>query len=395
MKLRDEGTLSAEAERDLAALDAALEGRPAPENEAIARLARDLRAKRPAPHPRFTEDLDERAAEGFRGAGRPGPVARLRDRLAATPPRRMLAPAGALATLAVVAGVALSQTGGGDDSSSPTIEPAQGPGDAQAPGAGAESAPQAQGAPGAVAPQPPPQVEDLGGAPGRNGLVPGQDVRKVERAAQITLSTDEDEVPDVADDVIEVSDRYEGIVVSSQVSEDAEGRSSARIELAIPAESLQDALADLSDLADVSSRSESMLDVTEPFVSARERLTDARAELDSLLTQLAEADDPRETRSIRARIDLVREEIASARSELESVSRRARFANVSVTINGDGGSGSWSLGDAADDALDVLRTVAGVALVSLAGLLPVALLGAIAWLAGRAAARRRRARALD
>ena len=235
----------------------------------------------------------------------------------------------------------------------------------------------------------------LGSALDREGLAPGQDERKVERAAQITLSTGEDEVPDVADEVIGVSDQYDGIVVSSQVSENAEGRSTARIELAIPAVRLSDALADLSELADVSSRSESTLDVTEPFVSARERLADARAELDALLTQLADADTPRETRSIRARIDIVRAEIAAARSELENIARKARFAQVSVTVEGDGGSGGWSLGDAADDAVDVLRTAAGVALVSLAVLLPLLLLGGGAWLIFRGAARRRRERALD
>ena len=111
----------------------------------------------------------------------------------------------------------------------------------------------------------------------------------------------------------------------------------------------------------MSSRSESTIDVTEPFVSARERLADARAELDALLTQLADADTPRETRSIRARMDIVRAEIAAARSELENIARKARFAQVSVTVEGDGGNGGWSLGDAADDAVDVLRTAAGVA----------------------------------
>src|SRR5215207_538924 len=110
MRLREEETLSAEAERDLAALDAALAGRPAPENEALAELARALRAERPEPEPRFTDELDARAAEGFRGSPPLGPLARLRERIAATPPRRMLAPAGALATLAVVAVVAISQT---------------------------------------------------------------------------------------------------------------------------------------------------------------------------------------------------------------------------------------------------------------------------------------------
>jgi Domain of unknown function (DUF4349) len=401
MRLRDEETLNPEAERDLAVLDAALAGEPTPENEALAELARELRAERPVPEPRFGAELDAQAAEGFRGAGPSGAVARLRERLAAAPPRRLLAPAGALATLAVVAGVAISQTsllGGGTDDEAPLTtvvsEPAGGAAQEQSGAAGeAESPAPTDEAiePGVAAP---PATLDPSQ---RNGLVPGQDQRKVERAAQITLSTEPEEVPGVADDVIGVSDRYEGIVVSSQVSEATEGRSVARIELAIPAADLQDALADLSELADVSSRSESTLDVTEPFVTARERLADARAELDALLVQLADADTPRETRSIRARMDIVRGEIAAARSELENIARRARFAQVSVTVDGNGGNDSngWSLGDAAEDALDVLRTVAGVALVSLAVLLPLALLGGIGWLIARGAARRRREHALD
>ena len=391
MRLRDDETLSPEAERDLEALEAALAGRPAGD-ESLALLVRDLRAERPAPGPEFTAELDARGAEGFRGAGPAGAFSRLLERAAAAPPRRILAPAGALATLAVIAGVVLSQSNPGDEGGSDepalSVEQQTTTGD-QAPSAAGEAAPASpEIAPDETLDQPP--IEDGG----RQGLVPGQDDRKVERGAEITLSAENEVVPDVADGVVDVTDRYGGIVISSHVSESSDGDSVARLDLAIPTEDLQDALADLSDLADVSSRSESALDITEPFVTARESLSDARAELDSLLTQLAEADTPRETRSIRARIDTVREEIASARSELEGVARRARFAQVSVTVNG-GGSGGWSLGDAADDAVDVLRTVAGVALVSAAVLLPVLLLGGIAWLFFRGAARRRRERALD
>src|SRR5688500_9656084 len=146
MRLREDETMSAEVERDLEALDAALAGEPVPEDEGLAQLVRELRAERPAPAPTFAEELDARAAEGFRGAGGPGPLARLRERLAATPPRRMLAPAGAVATLAVVAGVALSQTGGGDDPSTLTVEPAEQPPVQTKPGGDAVTGPAAGGA---------------------------------------------------------------------------------------------------------------------------------------------------------------------------------------------------------------------------------------------------------
>jgi hypothetical protein len=397
MRLHDEETLSAEAERELEALDAALAGRPVdPRLEHMARLARELRAERPEPRPEFSAELDERAAAGFppsaaggrlgaiRGAARDSRIGRW---LATRPPRRLLAPAGAAATLLVVAGVAISQSGIGGDADE-AVEPAE-PSTALEQ-AGDSAAKQTEAiepapAPGPIAPP----------FPGPPGLAPGQTERKVERTAQITLSTEGNEVASVADEVIAVADRYRGIVVSSQIVGEEGDRARAGLELAIPAGRLDEALRDLSEIADVESRSESTLDVTEPFVTARERLADARAELESLLAQLADADSPKETASIRRRMEIVRDEIARARTELESVARRARFARVSVTVQGDGQSGDWSFEDAVDDAGDVLGFAAKVTLVSLAVLAPLALLVAIAWLGGRALARHRRERALD
>src|SRR6188768_1086498 len=79
-------------------------------------LERELRADRPEPDMDFARRLDEWAESGFprdRGLGpslasRAGFARRLWDRFTATPPRRILLPAGAVATVAVVAGVAIS-----------------------------------------------------------------------------------------------------------------------------------------------------------------------------------------------------------------------------------------------------------------------------------------------
>ena len=390
MRLRETETLSPEIERELDALDAALAGHAVdPELIGVAELARELRAQRPVPRPEFAAGLDARATEGFPRADSTGPVAWARGWIVARPPHRILAPALGAATLAVVVAVAISQGGGsGGGELTTATQPSGAAESLQGP---AKPAPAGEAAPAQPAPS------DIGVQTDRQGLVPGQQNRKVEQAAQLSLSTEPDDVTDVADDVIAVTDRYRGIVVSSQVS-GGDGESSvARFDLAIPATRLQDALADISALADVSARSESMLDITQPFVSARQRLADARAELESLLEQLAAADSPGETASIRERIDAVRGEIAQARSQVEDLARRARFARVSVTVEGDGGDGGdgWSLGDAADDSVAVLRTIAGVALVSLAILVPVGVVAAIGWLIARGTARRRRERALD
>src|ERR687896_290875 len=72
----------------------------------------------------------------------------------------------------------------------------------------------------------------------------------------------------------------------------------------------------LSRLGRVRGLSRSTVDITASVVSARERLTDARAERKALLTQLADADTVNETESIRERLEIVSREIASARAAL-------------------------------------------------------------------------------
>jgi hypothetical protein len=414
MRLREkEHRLSPEEERELAALDAALADRPVDaRHAALAELARELRVERPRPRPDFVAELDFQAAAGFRAWDADGhavPAPGPRDRLVAHArellggrPRRLAGALGAAATLIVVVAVAISQSGElgrngaepGGDTAATQAEPAP----AQPAPSGAAGA-----APGVAEGRlrldldaersviPPPVPPGPGG-----GIARGQAERKVERAAQMTLSTEADRVQDVADRAIEVAEAHRGIVLSSQVNEGAGERARASLELAIPSERLEPALADLSDLADVKSRSDSSIDVTAPFVSARERLNDARAELESLLRQLAEAATPLEAESIRKRIRIVRDEVAAARAQFRSIARTVRFARVSVAVEGDGSqAGAWTLGDALDDALRVLAVVLGVLLVSAAVLVPLALVVAAAWIGRQAWVRRRRETALD
>ena len=141
------------------------------------------------------------------------------------------------------------------------------------------------------------------------------------------------------------------------------------------------------------------LDITAQVVSARDRLTDARTERESLLRQLANADTLNETESIRARLAIVSQEIAAARNSLRRVNNRANFADVSVQLVPRGGDdadeGAWTPGDAFDDALRVLEVAAGVAVIAAAVLLPLLIAWLLGWLATRGVTRRRRERALD
>ncbi len=189
------------------------------------------------------------------------------------------------------------------------------------------------------------------------GTAPGARNRQVERSAELTLGTEPEQVQDVAAKTIDVVGRYRGIVLSSSTRDGAEGTAGANFELLIPSARLSPALADLSELAEVRSRNESTLDITAPFISARERLRDARAEAEGLLRQLAEADTVAERNSVKGQLEIVRGRIAAFRSQVQRLERRADFSRVSLQIVSGEASvfpgpsdDEWTVGDALNDA---------------------------------------------
>jgi hypothetical protein len=355
-------------------------------------MERELRAMRPEIDRDFGSQLDAWAAEGFPSKGEAPAPARRKPRrswsLRPNVPRIvfaacMLAIVGTI-SVGVVNEIAEEDTGGlssisgedsgsGDDAANSTFPEGETGGDA-----------------GVAAPEPTSTVPPPGG---EERLRPGKE-REVARDASMTLSTEPDQVDDVADGVTEVAERYDGIILRSDVDTQAD-RARATFDLRIPAQNLQATLADLSDLASVSERDEASLDVTAPFVGAEERFDDAKAEVDALLQGLTQADSAGEIEQIRERLRLARAELAAARAELATLKQRTDFSKVAVTVTGDGDSDGWSLGDAVDDAGSVLEDLAGATLVALAVIVPLALLAAGAWFLVTRLRRSRRERALD
>jgi hypothetical protein len=155
----------------------------------------------------------------------------------------------------------------------------------------------------------------------------------------------------------------------------------------------------MSKLAHVSSLREGSTDITGSFVSAIDRLGDARAERRALLKALARATTAQEVDALKARLRDNRSQISAVKGELNALRRRANLARVDVTVTGNGhkgsGGGTWTPGDAAHDALRVLEVAAGVILIGLAAGIPLVAVGGAAALAARSSRRRRREGALD
>jgi hypothetical protein len=326
---------------ELEAVDAALAGRAVhPDHAELAELALLLRDERPEPAPAWAAQLDRRVEARF--------PARPRKRRDWTWLRNV-APAIALLLIILPIGLIAALAPSGTDDS------------------------------------------DSGG-----GLL-GADTRRernVERSAELTLAAPRRTLDRVASRIPDVAADLGGYVARSSVSSEGGGD----FRLRVPTRQLDEAVQRLSRLGRVRNVSRNSLDITATVVSARARLTDARAERESLLRQLAAADTVNETESIRARLDIVSREIAAARNSLQRVRNRANFADLGITLvpmSGDDDEGAWTPGDAFDDGLRVLEVVAGIAVLALAILVPLLAVWLLAWLAHRAVARRRRERSLD
>jgi hypothetical protein len=409
--------------RGLRELDAALANESTADPD-LSQLVADVEAARPEPSAAFLASLDARVHAGFAPATQTPKAARTPWHARIRRPE-ILAPGFAVLLVALlVGGIALR--GGGDDivtdsgslskplgdsSSSGSVASAPSTAEksaAEALRAARESAPSGSADSAAIAPQSAagttsssssasksaPLLSPSAPAPG------GEEVhRKVQRAADLTLTTQPDDVQKTTDGVVRETQAAGGYVQRSDIAT-RDGGGEATFTLRIPSARLDDTLARLSKLAHVGALSQSASDITSAVVSAADQLSDARAERAALLRALGKATTDRQIASLKARLADNRSEIAQRRGALDAQRRRADLATVSVTVQGTGEAtktddGAWTPRDALHDAGRVLEIAGGVALIALAVLAPLAILGGLASLAGRTLRRRRREGALD
>ena len=369
-----------------------------------------LEGLRPEPRPAFAAELDARVAAGFPRRSRAHALSPVLDWLRALKPRQILLPAGGTALAAIVAIAVVIGTQSSDTETS-TVSRASKESSADSLGflsMGGETA-----EPQAVKPF---ADESAGAAEGvtgtnqtfdgsgdylradSNNLVSG-DKRAIERSSQITLGTEPEQVGKASSEVFDVVHDYRGVVLRSQTSDGNAAHAEAEFELLIPSGKVGDAMAAFSRIAEVRSRHEATNDITAPTVSAAEHLEDSRARIDSLLGQLAAAETEGEREAVERELREERSRAAAIQVSLDNLERRASLSRVSLRIVGgegissDGG-GAWGIGDAFDDAGQILAVAAAVSLLALAVLGPIALIALLIWLARRTYLRRSRQTAL-
>jgi hypothetical protein len=399
------------------------------------KLAATLSALRPAPRPAFTAELDDRVAAGFprQTASTASLLSRVVERLRGLSPRRALVPAVATALVALVAATLIVATGSGDSDSADQVAIAptsagrtqatlqerlskqrtdpqveeffegqpekskQSNFDAAGPVVRNSGSVAVEASGTAVHSQIRPSFQGLNNRSASYASAAPH--RDVERSAEMVLGADPAEVSDDAAKVFAAVHAVNGIVLRSSTSGGPAGRAGAEFELLIPSARLGDALAAFSGIAEVRSRHEATNDITAPTVNLSERLQDSKAKIESLLNDLAATETEAERDAVEAQLRTERSRAAFLRSQLSNLQRKASFSRVSLRIetgatSSSSGGGGWSIGDALHDAGHILAVAAGVAIIGLAILAPLALIAALIWLANRAWVRRGRQRAL-
>jgi hypothetical protein len=401
----------------LEVIDATLAGEAVePEYAELAELTLILAGQRPLPEGEFTAALDDRVARRF-------------ARPASAPARRSLrrwvfAPGAAVGALAAVIAVVVLSGGigsGGESSSSSSSAAASGSASPSAPvrasaGSSASkaahgpatlgsSASRSQAAPAAA------QSSSSAGASGQSqpltadsAPVPTTTGRQIVQSAQLSLTTKPSNVDGIAQQVFDVIAAQNGVVRSSQVTAANNANGYAQFQLSVPSSNLGQTMAALSRLhgANVVSRTDSTRDITQQVGGVGMRLADARALHRALLGKLAAATTTDEIDKLNAQIGAVEARIAGLESSLRSLHRQVNFSNISLTINAAMVPGhpvatgcGFPIGKAAHDARRVLVVAAGVALITLAVLVPLGIVIALALWIVHAVRQRRREQALD
>ena len=428
MRRVDEQPLDPEVAETLDAIDATLAGEPVdPRFAEIAELALLLTAERPQPAPAFAASLDQRVARRFAPDPAAGPPRRRRTRWALSP-----AWGGGIVAAAAVLVVAVVLAGGGGSSSSSSSSSSEN-GTPALTSASASSAPAHAGSHGTpLLPASPaarkavPSVGSVKGTPAQslpfttqsaNGAVsssaapssaaaptPPSSGRKIVQSAQLSLTTPPARIDTVAQEVFNVVGSQSGFVQRSNVTAGGAANSYAQFQLSVPSSNLSQTMAQLSQLkfASVSSRTDATQDVNDQYVGDVRRLADAKALRTALLKQLANAVTTSQIDSLNQQIHDADSAISSAQATLSGLNHQIDYSQIQVTINGaliapakHHKNTGFTLGTAAHDSGRVLTIAAGVALIALAALVPIALLAALGWWVVTAVRRRRREQALD
>ena len=186
----------------------------------------------------------------------------------------------------------------------------------------------------ATAPSPMPPEEGIalykeGGTDSSGALLVTED-RMIVRTGDMSLVVED--VINARDAITQLAARFDGYVVSSQISgEEEEMR--GWISIRVPDERFDQALAELRGLAvRVKSESTSSQDVTQEYTDLQARLNNAEATEKQYLALLEKATDVQDILSIYQSLSQVRQEIEQIKGQMQYLERTSSMSLISVYL---------------------------------------------------------------
>lgn len=233
-----------------------------------------------------------------------------------------------------------------------------------------------------------------------SGLVDGNrtaeagETRSIVRSASVALTVQN--ARDAADDVAALAKRLGGSVSSQSISGDGGTARTGEVAIRVPAERLDEAIADLGKLGDVTADSRSAEDVTEVHVDLTARVAALEASVTRLTDLMAGAATTSELIEAESALSARQQELDGLRAQLESLEGQVEQASIWVSLSEPSplpGGGPHSFWDALQAGVASIGSFFVGAFVGLGFALPWLALLAIVVAAILIPLRRRRRRA--
>jgi hypothetical protein len=230
-----------------------------------------------------------------------------------------------------------------------------------------------------------------------SGFVPGND-RVVVKNANLSLIVDD--VRQTVDKVSTLAKNQEGIVTGSNVFESgSKGGLQAYLTLRVPVTKLDETLTQLRNLAaKVTQDSLSADDRTKQKVDMEARLNNLKASEAQLLTIMKQAKTVQETLEVQRELTNVRSQIEVMTAELQNLSNDAAMSTIQVTLSSKDAdlptisneqNSIWDeITISLKDMVRLYRQLFILGLRTFILLLPIIVIGAIAWFAWKRKARK-------
>jgi hypothetical protein len=147
----------------------------------------------------------------------------------------------------------------------------------------------------------------------------------------VTIDLKVDNAADSIDEITDEAIRLGGYISDSSFSQEAE-RATGFITIRIPPEKLDDLTEIIGDLGEVVDSNLSSQDVTDQYVDAQSRLTNAEAQETQLLAIMEQAVKIEDILSVRTELNLVQEEIEIYKGQIRLMDNQVGYSTVTVYL---------------------------------------------------------------